>query len=100
MKVPKVEKFFGIFDLRVGALMLGYLGTISNATYALLLLIDLLFDPEHFRFEILNKTRIFSHTEKLDDGNVPSHCELIIEAESFRNLSMTSSVREFGADLG
>lgn len=55
MKVPTIEKFLCVFDLRLGALMLGYLGTISNATYALLLLIDLTFDPEELKEAVLEK---------------------------------------------
>lgn len=53
MKIPTVSRFCYVLDLNVGGLMLGYLGMISNGTYAVLLLIDLIFKPEQFKREVI-----------------------------------------------
>jgi hypothetical protein len=47
----KVQKFFGIFDLNLGGIILGYFGFISNASLAILLIMDLLFDKEKSKSE-------------------------------------------------
>lgn len=57
MKIPTVSKFLGVFELNQGALMLGYLGAISNGTFALLLIIDLFFDGENFKHKIFKNSR-------------------------------------------
>jgi hypothetical protein len=57
MKVPTVTNFFFVFDLTVGGLMLGYLGAIANATFAIMLLIDLVFNVDGFKHEVFNITR-------------------------------------------
>jgi hypothetical protein len=48
MKVPTVEKFFCVFDLNLGGLIIGWFGAISNASLALLLVIDYLFYEDKF----------------------------------------------------
>lgn len=84
MKVPTVDKFLCVFDLRLGALMLGYFGTISNATYALLLLIELCFEPEEFKHEIFKAARKLdlspgtkNDSTPLSEDKVSTTCELI-----------------------
>lgn len=56
MKVPTVNKFLCVFDLKVGGLMLGYLGAIANVTFILLLLKDLLFNIDRFKHNVLALT--------------------------------------------
>lgn len=65
MKVPTVDRFLCVFDLTLGGLMLGYLGAISNATFAALLLFDLMFDTEKFKNEVLG---IAESSESLSPG--------------------------------
>lgn len=71
MKIPTVSKFFCVFDLNLGGLMLGYLGALSNATFAILLLVDLVFDGQKFKrevFTVAKEAESFSPAvELLDD---------------------------------
>jgi len=52
MKIPTINKFL-CFDLMTGGLILSYVGAVSNAIYAMLLISNLIVDPELFRQEIL-----------------------------------------------
>lgn len=88
MKVPTVTKFLGVFDLNQGALMLGYLGAISNGTFALLLLIDLVFGGENLKQKIFSITR---KAENLSPGVklIDSDPTLFIQQEMSRNGWLT-----------
>lgn len=52
MKIPTINKFLCFFDLTTGGLVLGYIGAVSNAAYALILLLDLVSDIEKFKDDV------------------------------------------------
>lgn len=54
MKIPTVNSFLGCFDLFKGASFLGYLSAISYGLVAALLLIDIVFDAEATKYELLS----------------------------------------------
>jgi hypothetical protein len=62
MKFPTIKKFLFVFDLNLGGLVLGYFGAISNATLALLLIIDLILYGDKFEDEA---EKIAKNTEDL-----------------------------------
>jgi len=85
IKVPKVEKFLYIFDLKLGALILGYIGTICNAGYTFLLLLDLVYEPKRFKHEVLRNTRIvqgLSQSKELKDAPALSEEKVSTTRES------------------
>lgn len=57
MKIPTVNKFLGCVDLFQGALFLGYVSAICNGLYAVLLLVDIAFDADGLKHEMLSTSR-------------------------------------------
>lgn len=92
MKVPTVNKFLCVFDLTLGGLMLGYLGAISNATYALLLLIDLIFDAEKLKGEVF---KIAKNAENLSPAAELIDSELFPTPITEENISTGGKYLEF-----
>lgn len=57
MKIPTVNKFLGCVELFQGALFLGYVSAICNGLYAVLLLVDIAFDADGLKHEMLSISR-------------------------------------------
>lgn len=59
MKAPTVSKFFCVFDLNLGGLMLGCLGAISNGTFAAILLLNLVFNAARLKHKVFGIAKEF-----------------------------------------
>lgn len=87
MKVPTVDKFCCVFDLSLGGLILGYLGVISNASYVILLMFDLLFDTETLKQQFGKIFTGAGNNETISDGSE----SLSTNGENQENLRVESS---------
>lgn len=102
MKIPTVNTFLGCFDLFNGALFLGYLSAISYGLVAALLLIDISFDAEATKYELLSdqdqETVRFnmpdqSRQKRADDKADEKKLELLLEPKQHLSPSFNQILR-------